>query len=175
MAKPTPAPSPGNSTLMKGPPPEIVDTRTGEVLSLSTARQEGNDLMDAQAAAVLASGDLLAKLERALTAKKEDFATLEKDYWKPGAPGTKDAVLVGVYIGSAKIERLIQHAVAVKGAKGPYVVRLNGGHMLTGQLKQCPPGCIVRIEFLGQKISQGLTSASGQGNKFGEWVVTKIG
>lgn len=152
---------------------EIVDTRTGEVVHANATADD--DLMDAQTLALLSSGDLMAKLDKAAAAKVDDFRELEKDFWKPGAPGSKDAVLQGVYVGSGKQWRILQHGIALKGQDGkPYVIRFNGGAGLTSQFKQCDSGDIVRVEYLGTKTTKGVGNASGVGQTMGDWKVTKI-
>jgi len=158
---------------------EIVDTRTGEVIPSAQA----DNLMDAQALAILSSGDLLAKLERAEKAKKEDFTTaLESDFWKPGAPGTPEACIKGVFVGSALAGRILQHGLALMGKESkpgakdgkPYVVRMNGGHSLTAQFKQVQGGDVVHVEYKGKQTTKGVANESGSGRDMGIWVVTKL-
>ncbi len=151
--------------------PEITDSRTGEVVAMAVV-----DPIDQLAGQLLNSDALMKSLDETAKAKDADFGALEKDFWKPGAVGTPDAVLKGVYLGSAKVGRLIQHAVAQKGKDGKaFAVRLNGGHSLTSQLKQVSPGQGVRIEYKGETATLGLANPEGKGNKMGQWVVTKLG
>lgn len=181
MAKNTEAKAPAST-----PPPglvkqeaEVVDTRTGEVVSLSKgANSKANDLLDAQVAAMLSGGDFMSKLDAALKAKPEEFQTLEKDFWKPellGGDAGNGNVLQGVFAGSAKVGRLLQHAVVKKDKAGkPYVVRFNEGFQLTAALKQVKPGEGVRIECTGKSKTAGIGSETGQGNTMANWKVTKI-
>lgn len=151
---------------------EIVDNRTGEVMPMSGAVDALDELT---VGALSGGGDLLERLKKAKAAKKEDFGALEKDFWAPGKPGTDEAVIQGVYIGSAKVGRLVQHAIAQMGKDGkPFAVRLNGGHSLTNQLKQCAPRDLVRIEYNGEQNTKGVASADGTGRTMGMWTVTKI-
>lgn len=152
---------------------EIVDSRTGEVVNAGPLAPQ-SEALDLESLRLMNDPDFMKNLQKAAAAKKEDFKALDKDFWSPGAAGTADAVLQGIYMGSAKDGRLVQHAIAVVGSKGqPVLKRVNGTHALTNALtKQCKPSDKVRIEYMGDKTSQGLVS--GQGQKFKEWEVTKL-
>lgn len=163
-----PRPSPASA------PVEITDTRTGEVVSLARSGGQTNDLLDAQAAALLGSSELMKALDKAAVAKKEEFSEIEVDFWSPGAVGTPEAVIQGLYVGWSKRARLIQHALVVKQNGKPTIVKLNGRHGLTSALKQFKPKDGVRIEYMGEGVSQGLASDDGQGNKFTKWDVRRI-
>jgi len=175
MAKETVKPTAATAAIAPRPSPvgngEIVDTRTGEVASLSTGAAD--DLMDAQALAIMSSGDILAKLKAVKAAKAEDFSeTLEADFWKPKAEGDE---IRGVYVGSAKAGRILQHGLAQEGKNGqPFVIRMNGGHSLTAQFKQVKPGEPVRVQYKGKVTTKGVANESGAGRDMGDWVVTKL-
>lgn len=154
----------------------IIDTRSNtEVDAANLALMEESNQLDAASAAILASCDMLARITAIGAAKKEQFGKLEVDFWTPSEPGTPGAVIQGIYLGRAKMgDRLLQHAVAVPSSDGKraVVVRLNGRAGLTNALKQCEPKDGVRIEYMGEKTSQGLVT--GKGQKFMTWEVTRI-
>jgi hypothetical protein len=177
MADKKATPSPLARTATATPPETaIVDSRTGEVVDMDNGDRSGSDALAASALSVLSMGNLGALLDKAEKAKEADFQKLEDDFWNPGTPGTPEAIIQGMYVGSGKNEgaRIIQHAIVRKGKDGqPVVVRLNGRHGLTSALQQLEPKDLVRIEYLGEGVSQGLVSGKA-GNKFKQWKVTKI-
>lgn len=154
---------------------EIVDTRTGEVVDANSSLAHSEaDNQDAAILALLSGPDMKAALAAAEKAPVAAFKVLEVDFWRHGAPGTPEAVLQGIFLGSGKKgERLLQHVFGKLGSDGkPYTVTVNGTHGLTGALKQCEPRDTVRIEYLGDAKSAGLITGVGQ--TFKKWDVKRI-
>lgn len=158
---------------------EVIDTRTGEIVTAG-ADMAQSDALDSIASRLLSQGDFAARLATAAKAKPEEFKALELDFWKPadrnqGEPCLAGHFLQGIFLGSAKMGRLQQHALAVEGTNNggkPVIVRLNGTHALTNAFKQCEPKDMVRVEYMGESTSKGLVTGTGQ--TFKNWVVTKI-
>jgi hypothetical protein len=146
---------------------EITDTRTGEVVQAGQAGISASEEFDAEIAARLSQGNMAALLQRTVTSKPEEFEAPEADFLDMKKPGDK---LQGVYLGSKKMGRLIQHAVAVPSAKDPKkptVKRINGTHGLTRALSDIAPGTGVYIEFVGK-------TGTMSGNTFRNWIVKKL-
>lgn len=126
-----------------------------------------NRELESNIAKFLTQGDVGKMLDKVTTAKVEEFAAPERDFWKPKDPG-QPKELRGIYLGSAKSGRLEQHAVATKDSKGkPIAMRFNGAHGLTRAMKQLVPGTMVLIEYLGE-------TGTMSGNKFGHWRVCPL-
>lgn len=175
MAKNTEAKAPASTPPPAAQSQEITDTRTGEVMTLAPrggVSTKGTDAVDAQLAVLAGNAGFLDKLKKAEALKVDDFKEVEKDFWKPSKAGD---FIQGVFAGSQKVGRILQHAVVKLGKDGkPYAVRMNEGFALTNALKQVAPGQGVRIEFLGQQTTKGIANESGQGNTMGMWKVTKV-
>ncbi len=108
-------------------------------------------------------------LDNVTKAKPEAFLASETDFWKPGLPGTPEAILQGIYLGYSKIGRSLQHAFAVKSKRDgkPMVMRCNGTHGLTRELLKLSPRDGVRVEFKGKTGTLG-------GNTYANWDVRKL-
>lgn len=168
MAKPTntPAPSPVQ------PPAGAIVQSQGTIDAVHTAAGRVPsglvvDAFDAEVSKLLSSADLLKLLDTATAAKADAFGEVEKDFWKPAEEG-QPKFIQGIYMGADKSNRIMQHAFAVKGKDGkPLLMRCNGGHILTNELKKCSVGNAVRVEYKGQEMT-------GNSRPIGKWTVSVL-
>lgn len=166
MAKPSVSTPPPASQAAQAIVNQVLDaSKNGAPASDDQSSESMN--IEKEIGALVRGSDMAALLKRATAAKPEEFTKPELDFWKPNDPGAP-TVLTGVYLASAKSGRLIQHAFLIEGKAGPLVMRVNGAHGLTRQiLNTLEPKDICRIEYKGQ-------TGTMNGNKFGQWTVSKL-